>query len=70
MVDSGSVTMSRGRSGCLLGGAARLIVIHHFAEHTHDVVLFVHQVLILIDEDTDLILQYCNLVLVAANCSS
>ena len=56
MVDSGSVTVSRGWSRCLLGGVARLIAIHVFAKHAHDMVLFIHQVLILIDEDADLIL--------------
>ena len=69
MIDSGSVTVSRGWSRCLSGGAATFIAIHLFAEHMHDTVLFIHQVLILIDEDANLILQYRDVVLAAANCS-
>ena len=69
MIDSGSATVSRDWSRCLSGGTSRLIAIHFFAEHTHDTVLFVHQVLILVDEDANLILQYRDLVLVAADCS-
>ena len=70
MVNLGSMTVSRGWSRCLSGGAATFIAIHLFAEHMHDTVLFIHQVLILIDEDADLILQYCDLVLAAVDCSS
>ena len=55
MVDSGSATVSRDWSGCLSGGASRLVAIHFFLEHTHDTVLFAHQVLVLVDEDADLI---------------
>ena len=70
MVNSGSVTVSRGWSRCLSGGAPRFITIHLFVEHAHYAILFVHQVLILIDEDTNLVLQCRNLVLAAADCSS
>ena len=69
MIDSGNATVSRDWSMCLSGGTSRLVAIHFFTEHTHDTVLFVHQVLILIDEDADLILQYHDLVLVAADYS-
>ena len=69
MVDLGSVTVSRGWSRYLSGVTARLIAIHLFTEHTHDMVLFIHQALILIDEDTNLILQCCDLILAAADCS-
>ena len=69
MVELGSATVFRDWSRCLLGGTSRLVVIHFFVEHTHDTVLLVHQVLILVDEDADLILQCRDLVLAAVNCS-
>ena len=56
MIDSGSATVSRDWSRCLSGGTSRLVAFHFFSEHTHDTVLFVHQVLVLVDEDADLIL--------------
>ena len=40
-----------------MGGVARLVVSHFFVEHAHDTILFVHQVLVLVDEDANLILQ-------------
>ena len=69
MIDSGSATVSRDWTRCLSGGAWRFVAFHFFLEHTHDTVLFVHQVLVLVDEDANLILQYRDLVLAAANCS-
>ena len=56
MVNSGSVTVSRNWRRCLSGGTSRLVTFHFFSEHTHDTVLFVHQMLVLVDEDADLIL--------------
>ena len=56
MVDLGSATVSRNWSRCLSGGPSRLVAFHFFSEHTHDTVLFVRQMLVLIDEDADLIL--------------
>ena len=69
MIDSGSVTVSRNWSRCLSGGTSRLVAFHLFSEHMHDTVLFVHQMLVLVDEDADLILQYRDLVLAAVDCS-
>ena len=69
MIDSGSVTTPRRWSRCLLGGAAQLVAIHFFAEHAHDTILFIHQVLVLVDEDANLILQGGDLFLAVANCS-
>ena len=67
MINSGSATVSRDWSRCLSGGTSRLVAFHFFSEHTHDTVLFVHQVLVLVDEDAYLILQCRNLVFAAAS---
>ena len=70
MVDLGSVNASRGWSRGLSRSATRLISIHFLTEHTRDMILFVHYVVTLIDEDTDLILQGRDLIIMAMDCSS
>ena len=70
MVNSGSMDMSGGWYRCSSGGAARLVTIHLLAEHLHDTFLFVHRVLVLVDEDANLILKGVDLFFAMANSSS
>ena len=57
MANLGSVTMSRGCFKYLSGSATRFVSIYFFAKHAHDLLLFVQQVLVLIDEDANLDLE-------------